>query len=374
MATLTEWPLPLSNNFGFYLRFLTPEKDGTVFYTKYIADKIGELNVKKNTVREWAIPWHAKPNGNPQGIIYGPDKAIWFALQMAQAVVRFDPDTSAFTSYGVAGFPFQLAFDSQGNLWYTAIRGIFGSVGIIGRLDPNAPTSEYWRLPPKVILSPMEIWVDSHDNVWFTNDDANVGHPGAAFARLFKNKLSYWIVPPGIQSVYRGIVVDPQAENVWVTKWYPDDRGSFIVYKYDIHGNHCLAYPNPPSQPFRSNPYQIRLDSHNNAWYADTSGGIGFIRNDAECGEVKLKSGSTSLDSQPMPVHVARGGSAPVRTPSDPKVTRIKSTPIACYEEFVLPYGNTSPTGSLALAHNQPGKVYFGEAGSKSNLIGLLTV
>lgn len=47
MATLTEWPLPLSNNFGFYLRFLTPEKDGTVFYTKYIADKIGELNVKK---------------------------------------------------------------------------------------------------------------------------------------------------------------------------------------------------------------------------------------------------------------------------------------------------------------------------------------
>ena len=77
MATVTRWPLP--PEFSNYLQFLTPERRGKIYYTKYIVNKIGELDIGRNMVREWQVPANFLDNngwGNPTGITYGPDRLI----------------------------------------------------------------------------------------------------------------------------------------------------------------------------------------------------------------------------------------------------------------------------------------------------------
>jgi len=253
MATLEEWTLPLNppNPNALYLQYLTPEQNGRLFYTKYILDIIGELNIRRegDNVREWVVPSSlhnsACSQGDPIGIVYGPENQVWFAMESGHCLVEFDPDKDLFKAYGGNSstrfpirWPRHLMSDKHGNVWYTGA----GSQGaLIGMLNADRRSVVYWDLE-RIFITPEGIWVDSDGKgVWFTPINHNYGLTGAYLAHLdtSENMLTYWMWPsPGRNPRNPGVVGEPatQPENIWFT--YSGFGGpSSRVYRLNIRSD-----------------------------------------------------------------------------------------------------------------------------------------
>jgi streptogramin lyase len=368
MAKLTRWPVP--TELGNYLQFLTPERDGKIYYTKYIINKIGELDLARNIVTEWQIPANLllQGSGDPIGITYGPDGLVWFALQRANKLVRFNPATGAFLGYGSGapmGYPTPsprfLMFDASGGAWYT---GSGKTGGLIGRLDPIAAKAGYWDLPPS-LWSPEGLSVDSKGNAWFTPFNPNNGAMGASFARATAPaQIVQWTIAPGGQPpFYPGVVADGDAKNIWLTYDWGQGIGnkSMRVFRFHTPSGTCFGYPHAR----QAHPRKIALDSAGNAWLTDWNARLSTIAAGANCGTVRVQRQAIEKAWKEEPVKMFRGMSEPKRKRVQPTTIEPDSAKVECYLEYAIPAigKDASIPHGIAINDNGERRVYFTDFG-----------
>jgi virginiamycin B lyase len=115
---------------------ITSGPDGALWFTELDGNKIGRITTGSEggspTVTEFALP---VPSGGSsremEGIVSGPDGALWFAEVGAGAIGRITT-AGAYSELAIPGTepsPIDLTFAPDGALWFTAARGS----GWIGR-------------------------------------------------------------------------------------------------------------------------------------------------------------------------------------------------------------------------------------------------
>lgn len=347
MATLTQWTLPLNlpNPYPFYLQFLTEVRRNRLYYTKYILDIVGELNVSGNidNVREWVIPpalFGSAPSGLMAGITYAPNNRVWVALQTAHRLVELDPRSGLFTAFGGAQYPIRyprhLMFDDTGSLWYT---GAGTNGALIGRLSADRKTAVYWDLPIE-LLTPEGLWVNSTGTeVWFTPINPNYWLTGAVLARLVPatNDVTYWTFKaPGLRPTNAGVVGDRPAkpDNIWFTYDGSSTSGaSSRVFRLHLPSGVFFQYA-----PHFSAPRRIVVDDGRNAWISDWSGKVSRVERDAKCGTIRLTAHRLKVKPVEMKVKGQESGARPRVHSVTPTQQPVNPVKVDCYLDFPLPY------------------------------------
>jgi len=401
MATLNQWTLPLSasNPNPFFLRFLTPELDGRLYYTKYIVDVIGELSVgsKNNNVREWIIPKNMfapqippAVSGDPRGITSGPDKTVWTALESGHRLPHLDQGSGILTSYGddhgafgsthynhyPISYPRDVMTDRNDNIWYIGrgSAGFYHSKGpLIGRLKADRNSADIWELP-ELNANLSDLWVrDDGGEVWFTlYCDNSVAGTLPFLGRLqpLKNRITIWMshyIPPDITGAF-GIATDSPGDpaNIWFTFF---ERGTSDTGTYRLELSTGTFY-HYASNPKNSNPQQIALADNGEAWISDWSGKLSTVQKQIYCNKADFPQKILRIRPRNMEVRKMQAMVNPeVHTivPVQQNVVPVKS---ACVTDYLMPSGLDHPNGIAVNDAPENPTIYISQ--EVGNIIGQL--
>ena len=119
---------------------------GDLWFSMLTGNKIGHWDRATDKVSYYETP---SPRGRPYGLIVDHDDKVWYVEYFTDAVVRFDPDTKAFTRFKIQSSPAQmrrLGVDSKNIIWF-GVYGRVGKKGRLGRLDPKTGAVEEYDLP-----------------------------------------------------------------------------------------------------------------------------------------------------------------------------------------------------------------------------------
>jgi virginiamycin B lyase len=129
-ATIKMWPVPTQ---GSRPHDPLATKDGAIWWTAQLANKLGRLDPKSGTMREYTLK---TAHSAPHGLVEGPDGNIYFTANNIGAIGKLDPATGEVTEYKLpnpkARDAHSLTFDKSGILWFTVQQA-----NMMGRLDPK---------------------------------------------------------------------------------------------------------------------------------------------------------------------------------------------------------------------------------------------
>ena len=155
---------------------------GYMYVSESSADKIARFDPKTLTFKaSLAVPTQ---NATPWGLLYAPDKRIWFVERNGNKISEILPDDTirefAIPQYN--SYPQVLAAGSDGKLWFTELT-TSDSTGNLERIDPA--TGKFGRL---IVLPsgdlPSGISTGANKNIWFTVDSyTNPSQIGEAVIR-----------------------------------------------------------------------------------------------------------------------------------------------------------------------------------------------
>ncbi len=159
------------NSGGGYIYDVKPDKNGDVWFTNILANKIGKVDVKTNQVSLWTVP---TPDGQPRRMDIGPDGMIYSGEFRGGKMVRFDPRSQTFKEFPLPGpdpSPYALGFDADGYVWYDS-----HNMDTINRFDPR--TGNVIEYPfPHDELAMREFIRDAQGRMWYgTSPNNKVGY------------------------------------------------------------------------------------------------------------------------------------------------------------------------------------------------------
>jgi virginiamycin B lyase len=108
-------------------------KDGSVWYTGQLSNKLGRIDPKTGMAREYVLK---TPQTAPHGLVEDKDGNIWFTGNHKNLIGKLNPKTGETTEYKVPDpsvrDPHTIAIDPSGIVWFTAQQG-----NSLGRVDPK---------------------------------------------------------------------------------------------------------------------------------------------------------------------------------------------------------------------------------------------
>lgn len=127
-ATIRTWDVP---TLGSRPHDPVATKDGAIWWTGQLANKLGRVDPATNTIREYTLK---TPNTGPHGLVEDGAGNIWFTGNHAALIGKLDPKTGVVTEYPMPDpmvkDPHSLHFGPDGILWFTAQQS-----NVVGRLD-----------------------------------------------------------------------------------------------------------------------------------------------------------------------------------------------------------------------------------------------
>src|SRR6476619_4936093 len=117
----------------------------------------------------WDVPTQGSRPHDPRA---AKDGSIWWTGQLANKLGRIDPKTGTIREYTLKSAhtgPHGLAEDKDGNIWFTG-----NNLGLIGKLDPKTGITTEYPLPDKSAKDPHTINIAPDGMVWFTVQGGNM--------------------------------------------------------------------------------------------------------------------------------------------------------------------------------------------------------
>ena len=226
-------------------------KDGAIWWTGQLANKLGRIDPKTGAIREYSLK---TPHTGPHGLTEDKDGNIWFtgnnagADRQARSEDRHDhryrlPDPDAKD-------PHTLIFDRDGILWFTVQQA-----NMVGRLDPK--TGEIKLVtPPTPNSRPYGMAVNSKNVVFFVEFGTN---KVASIDGKTMEIKEYPLPDPGARP--RRIAISPDD-----MIWYTDFARGFLG-RLDPATGKVTEWPSP-SGP-KSEPYGI-VFTKGALWYNES--------------------------------------------------------------------------------------------------------
>lgn len=118
-------------------------KNGAIWWTGQLANKLGRVDPKTGTIREYTLK---TPHTGPHGLVEDRAGNIWFTGNHAALIGKLDPKTGQVTEYKIPDpkvkDPHSLSFAPDGVLWFTAQQS-----NAVGRLDPKTGVIKIVTMP-----------------------------------------------------------------------------------------------------------------------------------------------------------------------------------------------------------------------------------
>jgi virginiamycin B lyase len=125
-ANIKQWPVPTP---GSRPHDPLAASDGAIWWTGQLSSKLGRLDPKSGTLKEYPVRMQTAPHG----LVEDKDGNIWFTGNHLGLIGKLDPKTGQVTEYKTtAKDPHTLAIDQTGIVWFTA-----QNANTLGRLDPK---------------------------------------------------------------------------------------------------------------------------------------------------------------------------------------------------------------------------------------------
>ena len=249
-----EYPLKQSTSTP---NAIAVDSGGNVWFTLMNISALAELDPSTGVVHQYRIPTGANNGTTSWGMtIDSSTGLVWFTEQATNSVWSFNIHAHKFTRYELKtqyAFPFGIALDNQGNVWFTEI---FGNK--IGEITTNGTITEI-PIPLQGYIEPSGITVGPEGRVWFTLPGVDeIGY-------YYDGQFSFQNLT-GLVEEPVGISFDQQG-NMWLTQHGPSFISEFNpktgVFK-------TISTTVPPEGS--SLPYFDHVDQNGNVWFNEHNG------------------------------------------------------------------------------------------------------
>jgi len=152
---------------GGYIYDVKPDKNGDVWFTNILANKIGKVDGKTDQVSLWTVP---TPDGQPRRMEIGLDGMIYSGEFHGGKMARFDPKTQTFKEFPLPGpdpSPYAMGMDADGYLWYDS-----HNTDTINRFDPKSGNVIEYPFPHSEIVM-REFFRDAQGRMWYGSSPNN---------------------------------------------------------------------------------------------------------------------------------------------------------------------------------------------------------
>ena len=178
---------------------------------------------------------------------------VWFTEAVSDAVWSFNIGTHVFTKYPIPtpySFPFGIAIDKQGNIWFTELEG-----NKLGEISANSSSVTEVGIPLNAPYGaePSGITVDDNDRIWMTMPGVN------GIASYYQGNFQFYNMTGLVVSPV-GIAADSQG-NLWFTQHGPSFLSEFNP---STHYFRTISTFVPPPPLNTSLPYFDYVDSNGN--------------------------------------------------------------------------------------------------------------
>ena len=186
----------------------------------------------------------------PQGIVAGPDGALWFAERNLNAIGRLkDGALTEYTLPSPGSAPFWVATGPDGNVWFTE-----RTSNRIGLITPSGAITEY--SVPTASSQPAEITTGPDGALWFTEQSGN------RIGRITTGGQITEFPLPHASSGPFGITEGPDAA-MWFTERSGNRIGRITT------GGQITEFPIPLSGRL---PSDTATGSDGNLWFTEPGG------------------------------------------------------------------------------------------------------
>lgn len=241
----------------------------------------------KANILMWDVPTQGS---RPHDPLAARDGSIWWTGQLANKLGRLDPKTGAIREYTMKSAltgPHGLAEDKSGNIWFTG-----NTAGLIGKLDPSSGVVTEYPLPDANARDPHTLNFDQDGILWFTVQQANmIGRLDPATGAI---KL---LTPPTPKARPYGLKINAQGVPVVVefgtNKVATVDPKTLTIKEY--------ALPRAAARPRR-----LAIGPDGMVWYVDFAGGQ-LGRLDLATGDVKEWPSPSGAKSEPYGIVFTKG-------------------------------------------------------------------
>jgi len=240
---MTEYPTPTTSS---QPQGIVTGPDGALWFTESSSNKIGRITTAES-FSEYTIPTGAS---SPFGIAAGPDGALWFTENASNKIGRINT-AGSFTEYTIptsSSHPYFITAGPDGALWFTEFSG-----NKIGQITTTGSFNEYPVPTPS--SSPAGITAGPDGALWYAeNAGNNIGRitTGGSFTE--------YPIPTSASNPL-GISSGPDGA-LWFTEY-----GGNEVGRVTIAGS-VTEYPVPTAS---SNPYGIAVGPDGALWIAENN-------------------------------------------------------------------------------------------------------
>jgi len=207
------------------------------------------------SIKLWDVP---TIGARPHDPLATKDGAIWWTGQLANKLGRVDPKTGAIREYSLKSAhtaPHGLTEDRDGNIWFTG-----NNAGLIGKLDPKTGLTTEYRLPDPNAKDPHTLIFDRDGILWFTVQQAN--RVGRLDPKTGEIKL---VTPPTPNARPYGMAMNSKNVVYFVefgtNKVATIDSKTMAIKEYDL--------PDAAARPRR-----IAISPDDMIWYTDFTRGF----------------------------------------------------------------------------------------------------
>jgi virginiamycin B lyase len=225
-----------------------------MWFTEFSARKIGRIT-SAGDITEYGLP---RANGNPYGIVWGPDGAVWFTLNTN--IIGRMTTTGTVTQFTLSkpqAAPLSIASGPDGNLWFTELTS-----QKIGRITPAGVITEFSFSTPGN-RSPFQITAGPDGALWFTESSvpARIGRISTA-----GQIVEYTVPSPNSsETMVEGIASGPDGA-LWFTIYNPDAPQ---LGRITTDGT-VTEYPFPPgSSTPNATAYYIATGPGGQLWFPE---------------------------------------------------------------------------------------------------------
>jgi virginiamycin B lyase len=235
----------------------------------------------------WDVPTQGSRPHDPRA---AKDGSIWWTGQLANKLGRVGPKTGAIREYTLKSpytGPHGLAEDKDGNIWFTG-----NNLGLIGKLDPTTGVTTEYPLPDKAAKDPHTINIAPDGMVWFTVQGGNM------IGRLDpKNGDIKLVTSPTEKSRPYGLMINSKGVPHFVEFGAPKiasiDPQTMAIKEYTL--------PNAGARPRR-----LAFSDDDTIWYTDFARGM-LGRLDLKTGDAKEWQSPSGQKSEPYGIVFTKG-------------------------------------------------------------------
>ena len=241
----------------------------------------------KANILMWDVPTQGS---RPHDPLAARDGSIWWTGQLANKLGRLDPKTGAIREYTMKSAftgPHGLAEDKSGNIWFTG-----NTAGLIGKLDPSTGVVTEYPLPDANARDPHTLNFDQSGILWFTVQQANmIGRldPSTDAIKL--------LTPPTPKARPYGLKINAQGVPVVV------EFGTNRVATIDPKTLAIREYTLPRAA---ARPRRLAIGPDGMVWYVDFAGGQ-LGRLDLATGDAKEWPSPSGAKSEPYGIVFTKG-------------------------------------------------------------------